>query len=61
MGPVFKQQKEKKTSEGEQVQVSFLFLPFPKLNVRGKKNIFPRKAPGKEKLHLFLPSFSLWG
>jgi hypothetical protein len=61
MGPVLKQQKEKKASEGERAQVSFLFLPFSTLNFWGKKNILPGKEPRKEKLHLFLPSFSLWG
>jgi hypothetical protein len=50
MGPVFKQQKEKKTSEGELVQVSFLFLPFPKLNLRGKKKYFARKGTRKRKI-----------
>ena len=50
MGPVFKQQKEKKTSEGEQVQVSFLFLPFPNLDFRGKKKYFVRKGTPKRKI-----------
>lgn len=59
MGPVLRKQKDKKASEGERAQVSLLFLLFQNLDFRGKKNILSGKELQKEKLHLFLPYFSL--
>ena len=60
-GPVPREQKEKKAFEGERIMVLFSFLLLESVIFRGKKYFFSEGETQKEKLNLFLPSFTLLG